>query len=158
MEGALRLFPPIEIRAFGFMIANPFIPAVLFPGITFTLLYAWPFLERFLTGDGAPHELLDRPRDHPMRTALGVGTLTFYGVLMLAGANDVIARRLGFPVDDVSAALAVALFALPVVAMVITRAVARSLTSGEAGHGRASSHELPVDETRPAHSDAHRPT
>ena len=35
VEGALRLFPAWEIRAFGFEIPNPFFPAVLLPGITF---------------------------------------------------------------------------------------------------------------------------
>ena len=49
VEGALRLFPAWEIRAFGYEIPNPFYPAVLMPGLTFGALYAWPFLEaRFL--------------------------------------------------------------------------------------------------------------
>jgi quinol---cytochrome-c reductase cytochrome b subunit len=129
MEGALRLFPPIEIRAFGYTIANPFFPAVVFPGITFTMLYLWPFIEQLVSRDRARHELLDRPRDRPTRTALGVGTLTFYAVLMLAGANDVLARRLGVPVDQVSNGLRVLLFVLPVIAMVLTRQVARSLAA-----------------------------
>jgi ubiquinol-cytochrome c reductase cytochrome b subunit len=127
MEGALRLFPPWEIRAFGFTIANPFFPAVLFPGITFTVLYLWPFLERLVTGDGGHHELLDRPRDHPVRTALGAGTLAFYALLLLAGANDVAAIRLGFAVGDVTAVLRVLLFVLPVAVMVVTHRVMRSL-------------------------------
>ena len=127
MEGALRLFPPVELRVLGFTIPNPFFPAVLFPGITFTMLFLWPFLERLATGDGRHHELLDRPRDCPMRTALGVGTLTFYTVLLLAGANDVIARRLGFAVGDVTTTLRILLFVLPVAAMLVTRSIARSL-------------------------------
>ena len=127
MEGALRLFPPVEIRALGFTIPNPFFPAILFPGVTFTMLFLWPFLERLATGDDRHHELLDRPRDRPMRTALGVGTLTFYTVLLLAGANDVIARRLGLAVGDVTNTLRILLFALPVAAMLVTRSVARSL-------------------------------
>jgi ubiquinol-cytochrome c reductase cytochrome b subunit len=127
MEGALRLFPPVEIRLLGFTIPNPFFPAILFPGLTFTMLFLWPFIEQFATGDGRNHELLDRPRDRPMRTALGVGTLTFYAVLLLAGANDVIARKLGFAVGDVTVTLRVLLLALPLAAMLITRSVARSL-------------------------------
>jgi ubiquinol-cytochrome c reductase cytochrome b subunit len=127
MEGALRLFPPIEIRLLGFTIPNPFFPAILFPGLTFTMLFLWPFIEQLATGDGRHHELLDRPRDRPMRTALGVGTLTFYTVLLLAGANDVIARKLGFAVGHVTTTLRILLFVLPVAAMLITRSVARSL-------------------------------
>ncbi len=48
--GALRIFPPWEVRAFGYEIPNPF-PSVLLPGITFGLLYLWPFLEQRVTGD-----------------------------------------------------------------------------------------------------------
>jgi len=50
-------------------------PAVLMAGVTFALLFAWPFLEARWTGDHDNHHLLDRPRDRPMRTALGVATL-----------------------------------------------------------------------------------
>ena len=51
LDGALRLMPGWEIRAFGFEIPNPFFPGVLLAGITFGLLYAWPFLEARFTGD-----------------------------------------------------------------------------------------------------------
>ena len=71
VEGALRLMPAWELRAFGYEIPNPFFPAVLLPGITFLLLYAWPFLEARFTKDLEPHHLLDRARDHPARTAVG---------------------------------------------------------------------------------------
>ena len=54
-------------------------------GVTFTLLYLWPFLEARFTKDRDEHHLLDRPRDRPVRTAIGVGVLSFYVVLLLAG-------------------------------------------------------------------------
>jgi len=91
LEGALRLMPPWEVRAFGFMLPNPFFPGVLLPGITFGLLYAWPFVEARITHDYAEHHVLDRPRDRPVRTALGVAALTFFTVLFVAGADDVLA-------------------------------------------------------------------
>ena len=59
--------PPIEIHAFGrTLIPNPFFGGVLFPGVVFTLLYAWPWIERRITGDHRRHDLLDRPRDRPV--------------------------------------------------------------------------------------------
>ena len=73
------------------------------PGITFTLLYLWPFLERRVTHDHAEHHLLDRPRDRPMRTALGVGVLAFYVVLLLAGAQDIFAQHLDVSILTVTA-------------------------------------------------------
>jgi len=91
LEGALRLMPPFEIRLAGFELPNPFFPGVLLPGVTFLLLYSWPFIERRITGDRAEHHLLDRPRDRPLRTAIGVAAFAFYAVLFFAGGTDVLA-------------------------------------------------------------------
>ena len=113
LEGALRLFPPWELTAFGHTIANPFFPGVLLPGLTFLVLYAWPFLERRFTRDDREHELLDRPRDHPFRTGFGVGALTFYLVLFVAASNDLLARAAGLDVNAVTRALQVVLLGAP---------------------------------------------
>ena len=40
-------------------------------GLVFTLLIVYPFIEKKLTGDDAHHNLLQRPRDAPVRTAIG---------------------------------------------------------------------------------------
>jgi ubiquinol-cytochrome c reductase cytochrome b subunit len=113
LEGALRLFPNWEIRAFGHTVANPFFPAVLLPGITFLLLYLWPFLEARLTGDRLHHELLDRPRDRPVRTGLGAAALTFYGVLFFAASNDVMAKLFHVSVTGVTWVFRVLVLVLP---------------------------------------------
>jgi ubiquinol-cytochrome c reductase cytochrome b subunit len=114
VEGALRLFPAWEIRAFGYTIANPFFPAVLLPGITFLLLYMWPFIEARFTGEHlSDHELLDRPRDNPIRTGIGFGALTFYSVLFAAGSNDLIAKWFHIDVNGVTWALRIFSIALP---------------------------------------------
>jgi ubiquinol-cytochrome c reductase cytochrome b subunit len=101
LEGALRIMPGWEIRAFGFEIPNPFFPGVLLAGLTFTLLYLWPFLEARVTGDHRVHHLVDRPRQRPVRTASGVATLAFYLVLFLGGASDVLAETFGLSVNAV---------------------------------------------------------
>lgn len=113
LDGALRLMPSFEVRAFGFEIPNPFFPAVVLPGITFALLYLWPYLEKRFTKDAAEHHLLDRPRDRPLRTALGVSTLTFYTVLFAASATDVLAISLQSSLNALLLANQVALFVLP---------------------------------------------
>ena len=113
LEGALRLFPNWEIRAFGHTVANPFFPAVLLPGITFLLLYLWPFLEARLTGDRLHHELLDRPRDRAVRTGLGAAALTFYGVLFFAASNDVMAKLFHVSVTGVTWVFRVLVLVLP---------------------------------------------
>lgn len=127
IEGALRLFPAWELRAFGYMIPNPFFPAVLLPGITFALLYAWPFIEAHFTGDREAHELLDEPSSKPMRTAIGVGALAFYGILFLAASNDYLARVLDVPVGAVTNTFRVLLFVLPLVSFWVTLRLARRI-------------------------------
>jgi ubiquinol-cytochrome c reductase cytochrome b subunit len=52
---------------------------------------AWPFIERKMTGDRAHHNLLQRPRDVPVRTAIGAMAIAFYTVLTLSAMNDIIA-------------------------------------------------------------------
>jgi ubiquinol-cytochrome c reductase cytochrome b subunit len=62
-------------------------------GLVFTLLIAWPFLEKKFTGDNAHHNLLQRPRDAPVRTAIGAMAIAFYMVLTLVAMNDIIAWK-----------------------------------------------------------------
>ena len=131
VEGALRLFPSVEIRAFGFELPNQFFPSVLVPGLTFTLLYAWPFLETWVTKDDRPHHILDRPRDRPVRTALGAATLTFYAVLFFSASNDLIAKSLAVPVDTVTTIFFVVLFVLPPVFGFVIYRLMRGLRNSE---------------------------
>jgi ubiquinol-cytochrome c reductase cytochrome b subunit len=135
LEGALRLFPPWELSLFGrYEIPEVFFPAVLLPLATFGLLYLWPFLERRVTHDRAPHHLLDRPRDRPVRTALGFATLSFYAVLLFAGGQDVIATKLQVGIVPVLWTFRVLLFALPPVVGLITWKVCRDLRRAERRH------------------------
>ena len=127
LEGALRLFPPWEPQLFGITIPNAFFPGVLVPGLTFGLLYAWPFLEARVTGDREPHHLLDRARDRPVRTAIGVGVLAFYLVLTLAGAQDIIAQKFNLDISTVVWTLRGLLFALPAGIALLTYKVCRDL-------------------------------
>lgn len=132
VEGALRLFPPWEIHAFGYTVPNLFFPGVLLPGLTFLSLYLWPFLERRFTGDREEHHLLDRPRDHPVRTAIGAGALAFYGALFLAGSNDVVAMFLRVPVDAVTAVMQGLVLSLPLAVGWLVHRAMRSLRASGA--------------------------
>src|SRR5439155_812326 len=107
------LFPAWQFRILGLEIPNVFLPAVVLPGITFGLLYAWPFIEAWRTGDHAPHHILDRPRDRPVRTALGMATLSFYAVLLFGGLNDLVAKWFQLPVESVTWTLRILGIVLP---------------------------------------------
>jgi ubiquinol-cytochrome c reductase cytochrome b subunit len=91
-EGLARIWPAWE-----FYIGHHTIPAVVWVGIimglVFVLLTIYPFLEKRFTGDYAHHNLLQRPRDVPVRTAIGAMAIAFYMVLTLSAMNDVIAWK-----------------------------------------------------------------
>ncbi|MDS0149350.1 cytochrome b, partial [Amycolatopsis sp. CM201R] len=92
-DGMLRIWPAWEVY-----LGNYTIPAVFFPGaigmpILFGLLLGYPFIERKLSKDTAHHNLLQRPRDVPVRTALGAMALGFFMVIELSGFNDIIADQ-----------------------------------------------------------------
>ena len=131
VEGALRLAPGWRIHVFGYTISELFWPAVVLPGVTFGLLYLWPFLERRITGDRAEHHILDRPRDRPMRTAIGVAALTFYVVLFLAGSQDIGAQKLAVAIPSLTRAFQVMVLVLPVLAAVLTWKLCRDLQGGD---------------------------
>ncbi|MFJ8079379.1 cytochrome bc complex cytochrome b subunit [Streptomyces sp. NPDC096205] len=132
LEGALRLIPAWETTLAGHTLMwNVLLPAVVLPGALFVVLYAYPFLEAWVTGDRREHHLCDRPRDRPVRTGLGVAGIVFYGVLLLAGGNDVVAFVFHIPVEGLTYVLRVAVIVLPVVAYAVTKRVCLALQEVE---------------------------
>ena len=130
-DGALRLMPSLEIRAFGYEIPNPFYPAVLLPGLTFLALALWPWLEARFTRDRERHNLLDRPRDRPVRTGLGVATFAFYIVLFFGGASDVLAVTFDLSVNAVFLGLQILLLVVPPIAGYVAYRLCKELTATE---------------------------
>ena len=95
--GALRLMPGFDIHFLNHTwVPNPFWGGVVFPGVVFTTLYAWPWAERKIAGDRRRHDLLDRPRDKPWRTALGAAFFSWVFIIFVAGAADRILVSVGF--------------------------------------------------------------
>ena len=87
--GGLRLMPGFDVTIGHYtLVPNPFWGGALFPLVVIGFLYFWPALERRITGDDAFHNLLERPRDNPMRTAVGVGMATWVVLVFAAGAAD----------------------------------------------------------------------
>jgi ubiquinol-cytochrome c reductase cytochrome b subunit len=126
--GALRLMPPLEIRAFGStLVPNPFFGGALFPLLLFAFLYSWPWLERRITGDRRFHNLLDRPRDNPLRTAVGSAVLTFGLIVFFAGSADRIFLQFGIPYEGQVVALRLAVLVLPLVVFFVVKRICEDL-------------------------------
>ncbi|MFV0534574.1 MAG: cytochrome b [Cumulibacter sp.] len=118
-EGMARLFPPWELRFWGITIPEIFLAInMLAPIIIGFILY--PMIERKLTGDNASHNLLQRPRDVPVRTALGAMAISFYLVLSISGGNDVIAEKFDISLNAMTWAGRIAFLIVPPIAYWVT--------------------------------------
>jgi ubiquinol-cytochrome c reductase cytochrome b subunit len=100
---------------------NIFIPGVVVVIAFFLIMGGYPLFEQWATGDIRPHQVLDRPRNMPPRTAIGAAIVAMAADLQLAGSDDVIAFHLNMPVEDLVWAFRAGFFVLPAVAFVLTR-------------------------------------
>lgn len=126
-DGLLRVMPGWEIDLWGHTLALDNLLPLLGGMLLFLAMGAYPFLEAWVTDDDRDHHLLDRPRNRPVRTALGVAWLGVYAVALIGAANDVIATRLHVSVNSVTWTVRVGLFVVPVLAFVITKRLALAL-------------------------------
>jgi ubiquinol-cytochrome c reductase cytochrome b subunit len=128
LDGSTRLMPNWELRALGHTFSpNVMVPTQILPGVLFTLLALYPFLEAKLTGDKGYHNILDRPRDKPVRTGLGVMSITFYLLLLVAGGNDIIASIFHISINEITYTLRAAIFVVPPLAYLATKRFCLSL-------------------------------
>jgi ubiquinol-cytochrome c reductase cytochrome b subunit len=118
--GALRMMPNWEPNAFGYTVPNPFFGGAGFPALAFGVLFAWPWIERFATGDRAEHHLLDRPYAAPWRTAFGAAFFTWVLVPFVAGSADRVFVGLDIPYEGQILVLRVLWLLLPAVAFGLT--------------------------------------
>jgi ubiquinol-cytochrome c reductase cytochrome b subunit len=93
---------------------------VVLPGLIFTPLFVVPWLDWVLRRDGAFHNVLMLPGQHPWRTALAAGFITFLTVLLVAGGNDVFAFVYGWSQPALLVVLRWMFFVLPPVVALAT--------------------------------------
>ncbi len=132
--GALRLMPNLEIHLFGHtLVPNPFFGGVLFPGIIFALLYMLPWLDkRFISRDWSRHDLLERPRENPRRSALAAAVLSLVLVVFAAGSADRLFFQFGFGYEGAIWFFRGALLVVPVLVFVLTKRICTQLACTEA--------------------------
>ncbi|WP_062293645.1 cytochrome bc1 complex cytochrome b subunit [Demequina phytophila] len=131
VDGALRLMPgwlfdviPMEWEFWGYTLSlNLLIPALIMPGLFFGFVALYPWIEAWATGDRGEKHVLDRPRNAPVRTGIGVALITFYVVLVMEGSNDIIANLFHLSLNDLTYFFRIGIFVLPVIAFWITRRI-----------------------------------
>jgi ubiquinol-cytochrome c reductase cytochrome b subunit len=140
LDGLVRMAPPLETHAFGHTISwNILIPGLIIPGIMFTGLALYPFIESWISGDKREHHILDRPRNVPNRTALGAMALTFTIVALLNGGNDIIATTFNLTINQMMWFSRIGILVLPPIAFVVTKRLCLSLQRADRDlvlHGR----------------------
>lgn len=159
-DGALRLLPGwLEFEIFGYTLSlNLALGSIILLPLVFTIAGAYPFLEAWVTGDKREHHLLDRPRNNPTRTAIGVGAITAYLVLSIATINDVIAIKMGLSINDITHVLQLLFFVGPVIAFWATKRICLSLQHSDREkvlHGRETGRVVRTAEGR--FFEAHEP-
>ncbi|SOE60637.1 ubiquinol-cytochrome c reductase cytochrome b subunit [Streptomyces sp. OV198] len=126
-DGLLRVMPGWEIAFWGHTLAlDNLIPLVAGVGL-FLAMGAYPFIESWVTRDDREQHLLDRPRNRPVRTALGAAWISFYLVSLIGAANDIVATRFHLSVESVTWTVRVGLFVAPVAAYAVAKRCALGL-------------------------------
>jgi ubiquinol-cytochrome c reductase cytochrome b subunit len=137
LEGALRLMPAWETDFAGHTIMwNVFVPGVVLALAFFLIMGCYPFFEQWAADDIRPHQVLDRPRNMPARTAIGAAVLAMAADLQLAGDDD-IAFHLNMPVEDLVWAFRAGFFVLPAVAFMVTRRALHRLAAPQPAQAQA---------------------
>jgi quinol---cytochrome-c reductase cytochrome b subunit len=130
--GALRLMPNFEPAIGDYtLIPNPFWGGALFPLAVFLVMFAWPSAERKITGDYRRHDLLDRPRDRPVRTGLLAGFFAWVWTIFAIGAADRVYYRLHISYTVMIKYWRAATWAIPVVVFLIAWSICRSLRDSQ---------------------------
>jgi quinol---cytochrome-c reductase cytochrome b subunit len=130
--GGLRLVPGFDWTIGDYtLVPNPFWGGVAFPFFVFLILFLWPSLERRLTGDRAFHNLLDRPRDAPWRTAIGAALLSWVFLVFLFGASDRVYVFFGLSYTGQLWVYRVLVWVVPVVVLLVSRRVCVELQEKE---------------------------
>ena len=131
--GALRLVPGFDVTIGNYtLVPNPFWGGALFPTVVLVVLLAYPWVERRITGDRGFHNLLDRPRDRPGRTAFGAAFFTWVALIFFAGSAD---RVYVFFALDYTAQIwvyRVLVFIVPLIVFFVTRRICRELQDADA--------------------------
>jgi ubiquinol-cytochrome c reductase cytochrome b subunit len=145
--GALRLMPSFDVVIAGrTLVPNPFWGGALLPTAVFGGLFVWPALERRFTRDRHPHNLLDRPRDAPRRTAFATAVLTFLFIVFVAGSADRAYVLMGWSYATQIDVYRVGVFVVPVVSYWLAHRICVELLRNERVEASRHAAELEAEQ------------
>jgi len=140
LDGALRLAPTgMEFMIGDFTVSMNILLPLAVSLIFLALVAVYPFIENWITGDKREHHVLDRPRNAPVRTAIGAAGVMFYAILWAGASTDLIATQFKMSLNQVLTAMQISLIVLPIVSFVVTKRICLSLQRKDrevAIHGR----------------------
>jgi ubiquinol-cytochrome c reductase cytochrome b subunit len=151
--GALRLVPSFDLTIGNYtLVPNPFWGGVLFPLAVFGFLALWPSAERFVTADHGYHNLIQRPRENPWRTAIGAAVVTWVFLIFMAGSADRVDVWLGISYTAQIWVYRVAIWVVPVLVGFAAKRTCEELVAGDRARG------VRLDAERAARVARHGPT
>ncbi|MDX8029506.1 cytochrome bc complex cytochrome b subunit [Lentzea sp. BCCO 10_0856] len=130
-DGLVRIWPAWEFYLGNYTIPAAFLPFILGLPLLTGIAAAYPWIERKMTKDYAHHNLLQRPRDVPVRTALGWMAITYFMVLLLMGGNDIFAYQFDISLNLTTWMGRIGMLVLPPIAYFVAYRICIGLQRGD---------------------------
>ena len=130
-DGLVRIWPAWEFYLGNYTIPAPFLPFILGLPLLTGIAAVYPWIEKKMTKDYAHHNLLQRPRDVPVRTALGWMAITYFMVLLLMGGNDIFAYQFDISLNLTTWMGRIGMLVLPPIAYFIAYRICIGLQRGD---------------------------
>ncbi|GGU64123.1 cytochrome bc1 complex cytochrome b subunit [Lentzea flava] len=130
-DGLVRIWPAWEFYLGNYTIPAPFLPFILGLPLLTGIAAVYPWIERKMTKDYAHHNLLQRPRDVPVRTALGWMAITYFMVLLLMGGNDIFAYKFDISLNLTTWMGRIGMLILPPIAYFVAYRICIGLQRGD---------------------------
>ncbi|MDT7787702.1 MAG: ubiquinol-cytochrome c reductase cytochrome b subunit [Pseudonocardiales bacterium] len=130
-DGLVRIWPAWEFYLGNYTIPAPFLPFILGLPLLTGIAAVYPWIEKKMTKDYAHHNLLQRPRDVPVRTALGWMAITYFMVLLLMGGNDIFAYKFDISLNLTTWMGRIGMLVLPPIAYFMAYRICIGLQRGD---------------------------
>ena len=88
---------------------------VVLPGLIFTFLALYPFIEKRVYGLEGEWHVLQNPLEIPLRAGVMLGVFSGLLILSAAATNDILSRMFGIPIEAITWIARVSVIVVPIV-------------------------------------------